>query len=99
MSTASKVILCDSLGADPVLSLTSNDIAFTKLNLVINESYSVFVFGKQAEFAFKNLKKGSQVVVSGKLKTYKYIDTDGNDCIDTEIISEKLTLACGSTEK
>lgn len=50
------------------------------------------VFGKLAEVVSEYLHKGSQVFVSGRLKTDKYTDKQGVEKYATKIIVDKLQM-------
>ena len=54
--------------------------------------HNVQVFGKTAEFVQKNVHKGSQLFVEGKLRYRKYTDRDGNERSVTEIIADNVQL-------
>jgi single-strand DNA-binding protein len=53
------------------------------------------VFGKLAEVASEYLHKGSQVFVSGRMKTDKYQAKDGSDRYSTKIIVDRLQMLGG----
>lgn len=50
---------------------------------------------KLGEICGEYLKKGSQVFVSGKLKTSKWTDKEGNDKYTTEIVVDRLQMLGG----
>ena len=58
------------------------------------------VFGKQAEFAEKYFRKGTKVVISGRITTGSYINKDGQKIYTTEITVEEQEFAesIGSSE-
>ena len=102
-----KVILIGRLGKDPVIKHFSNDSAIAEFSLATSESYKDKE-GKwveltdwhniklpnrfMAERAEKNLKKGSQVFIEGKIRTRSYDDKDGNKRYVTEIIAEQFRM-------
>ena len=49
------------------------------------------MWNKSAEFCANYMKKGSKVFVSGKQKTRKWQDSNGNDRYTTEIIAKDVT--------
>lgn len=51
------------------------------------------VFGKQAEFAEKYFRKGTKVVISGRITTGSYINKDGQKIYTTEITVEEQEFA------
>ena len=51
------------------------------------------VFGKQAEFAEKYFRKGTKVVISGRITTGSYTNKDGQKIYTTEITVEEQEFA------
>lgn len=49
---------------------------------------NVVTFGKAAEFAEKYLKKGTKVLVTGRLQTGSYTNKDGVKVYTTDVIAE-----------
>lgn len=50
-------------------------------------------FGKAAEFAEKYLKKGTKVVVTGRIQTGSYTNKDGQKIYTTDVIVEDQEFA------
>ena len=50
-------------------------------------------FGKQAEFVEKYLKKGTKIVVSGRIENNNYTDKDGNMRYIVRIVCEEIEFA------
>lgn len=50
-------------------------------------------FGKGAEFAEKYLKKGTKIVVSGRIQTGSYTNKDGQKIYTTDVIVEEQEFA------
>lgn len=50
-------------------------------------------FGKNAEFAEKWLKKGTQIVVEGHIQTGNYTNKDGVKVYTTDVVVEKQEFA------
>ena len=50
-------------------------------------------FGKQAEFAEKYFRKGTKVVISGRITTGSYTNKDGQKVYTTEITVEEQEFA------
>lgn len=83
MSSLNKVQIIGRLGADPELSYTKSGLAALTLSIATSDRYKdaegqwrdvtdwhrVAFYGKRAEAIARNLSKGSQVYVEGKLKT------------------------------
>ena len=56
------------------------------------------VFGKGAEFAMKYLKKGSQIVVCGRITSGSYTDGDGKKVYSMNVVVDEHYFAGGRTE-
>lgn len=56
------------------------------------EFHNVVAFGRAAEIAQQYLKKGSMVLIEGRLQTRSWQDSSGNNRSRTEIITERLQL-------
>lgn len=74
------------LARDPEVRYTADGTAITNFSIPVGEKYKdterttwyrVTVFGKQAESASTMLKKGSSVIVSGRIQEDKYTDKEG----------------------
>jgi single-strand DNA-binding protein len=76
-----KIIVAGNLGRDPEMRYTPSGQAVTSFSIAVNESYTnangerikktiwfrVTAWGKQAEICNQYLKKGSQVLVDGRM--------------------------------
>ena len=101
-----KVILIGNLGRDPEIRYLEGNVAVAKFSVATNESYKdkkgdwqtvtewhdVVAWRALAERAEKQLKKGSQVFIEGKLTHRKYQDKDGNDRYVTEVIAASFRV-------
>ena len=101
-----KVILIGNLGRDPEVRYLEGNVAVARFSVATNESYKdkkgewqtatewhdVVVWRSLAERAEKQLKKGSQVFVEGKLTHRKYQDKDGNDRYVTEVVANSFRV-------
>ena len=98
------------LGKDPEGQETSSGIGMSILSIATNhqirnrtnntpephvEWHRVVLFEKQAKAAQQYLKKGAQVLVSGRLKTSRYEDNQGIKRQVTEIMAEKISFLGG----
>lgn len=54
-------------------------------------------FGKQGEFAEKYLKKGQEILISGRIQTGSYTNKDGQKVYTTDIVVEQHEF-CGTKE-
>ena len=50
-------------------------------------------FGKQAEFVEKYLKKGTKILLSGRLQNNTYEDKQGNKVTSMQVITEEIEFA------
>lgn len=94
-----KVILMGRLTRDPEIRY-SNNIAIGRYSLAVDRRHvqegqqqtadfiNVVSFGKAAEFAEKYLKKGTKVLVTGRLQTGSYTNKDGQKVYTTDVIAE-----------
>lgn len=98
-----KIILCGRLTKDPEVRV-SGDKTIGKFNLAVErrfksenqptaDFFNCTTFGKQAEFVEKYLKKGTKVIVSGRLQNDNYTGKDGNKVYSVQIMVEELEFA------
>ena len=101
-----KVILIGNLGRDPEIRYLEGNIAVARFSVATNESYKdkkgdwqtqtewhdVVCWRNLAERAEKQLKKGSQIYLEGKLTHRKYQDKDGNDRYVTEVVANTIRI-------
>jgi len=101
MAGINKVILIGNLGKDPDIMTFENGVKKASFSLATTESYkdkegnwvettewhNIVLWRWLAE---KNLVKGDQVYIEGKLKSRSWDDNDGNKRYITEIVADKL---------
>ena len=63
----------------------------------MTEWHSIVCFGRLANLAVQNLKKGCRVTVLGRMHTKKWTGKDGVERQKTEIIAEKLEFSGSSS--
>ncbi len=99
-SLNNKVHLIGNLGRAPELNLLDNGTAVAKTAMATNVMYvnrqgekvqetqwhRLIAFGKTAQLMARFLKKGSMVVVLGKLQNRSYQDKNGNNHQITEVL-------------
>jgi single-strand DNA-binding protein len=105
-----KVILVGNLTRDIELRYTPSGTAVAKFGLATNRVYSdpvtkekkqeamfidITVFGRAAETANQYLKKGSQVLVEGRLSLNQWTDQSGQKRSKHEIIAEQVKFLGG----
>ena len=97
-----KVILMGRLTKDPEVRYTQGDqsMAVARYTLAVDRKtkgeadfISVVSFGKAGEFAEKYLKKGTKMIISGRIQTGQYTNKDGNKVYTTEIVTEEQEFA------
>ena len=100
-----KVILVGNLSRDVELRYTPNGTAVAKFGLATNRTYidpatkekkqevmfiDITIFGRAAENANQYLKKGSQVLVEGRLVLNSWTGQDGQKRSKHEVLAESL---------
>ena len=105
-----KVILIGNLTRDIELRYTPSGTAVAKFGLATNRVYSdpvtkekkqevmfidITVFGRAAETANQYLKKGSQVLVEGRLSFNQWTDQTGQKRSKHEVIAEQVKFLGG----
>lgn len=101
---ANKVFLMGRLTKDPDLRGEGNNLV-AKYSLAVDRRFkdndgnyptdfiNIVVFGKGAEFAEKYLKKGTKVVVTGRIQTGSYTNKDGQKVYTTDVVAEDQEFA------
>ena len=109
MAGINKVILIGNFGRDPEVITFENGVKKATVSMATTESYknkegnwvdqtdwhNIVLWRWLAE---RNLIKGDQVYVEGKIKTRSYDDKDGNKRYITEIVADKI-LKLGRKEQ
>lgn len=102
-----KVVLMGRLTRDPEVRYSSGENAsanasftlavdrkFKKQNDDVTADFIRCVaFGKQAEFCEKYVKKGTKIVVVGRIQTGSYRNKDGQTVYTTDIVCEEIEFA------
>jgi len=106
MPAFNQCILVGNLTGDPKLSYTPSQTAVADTSIAVNESWTaqdgskrqdtcyidVTAFGKLGEVVNKYCKKGSCVLVQGKLKLERWQSQDGQTHSKHRIIAERVTF-------
>ena len=58
---------------------------------------SCVAFGRQAEFAEKYLRKGTKIVLTGRIQTGSYTNRDGQKVYTTDVVVEEQEFAESKT--
>jgi single-strand DNA-binding protein len=100
MPSVNKVIVLGHLGRDPETRFLADGSAVCNFSVATSERWKdknsgeqkestewhrISCWGKQAEWAGENLRKGTLVYVEGKLQTRKWTDKDDIERYTTEI--------------
>lgn len=100
------VTLLGRLGKDPEVRTTPQGKKVCTLNLATSENYKdksgnwqettdwhrIVLWEYKAETAEKHLRKGSKVMIEGKLKTRSYEDQSGVTKYITEVLGSNIVL-------
>ena len=100
-----KVILVGRLTRDPDVRYSSGDnaMAIARYTIAVdrrarrnggdNEQTADFIgcvaFGRDGEFAEKYLRKGSRILVEGRIQTGSYTNKDGQRVFTTDVVVER----------
>lgn len=94
-----KVILMGRLTKDPDMRGEGTNLV-ARYSLAVDRRFkdndgnyptdfiNIVVFGKGAEFAENYLKKGTKVLVTGRIQTGSYTNKDGQKVYTTDVIAE-----------
>ena len=99
MASLNKVFLIGNLGRDPEMRATQSGMSVANFTMATTEKWKdkagqlqektewhrIVVWGAQASFCERYLKKGRQVFVEGTLQTREWNDRDGNKRQTTEV--------------
>lgn len=99
-----KAIIIGNLTRDPELKALPSGIQVTSLSVATNrvwkdqsgakqeatDYHNVVVFGRQAETAAQYLKKGSSVLVEGRMQTRSWDGQDGKKQYRTEVVADRI---------
>lgn len=99
-----KAIIIGNLTRDPETKALPSGIKVTTLGVATNrvwkdksgakqestDYHNVVVFGRQAETVSQYLKKGSSLLVEGRLQTRAWDGTDGQKRYRTEIVADRI---------
>ena len=102
-----RVTLCGNLGTDPEVSTLSSGLMLAKFSLATSESYKdkntgefkentewhrIVLWDNLAKIAGDYLKKGSKVLIEGRIKYGDYVGQDGIKRYTTDIVVNDLIL-------
>lgn len=94
-----------NLGHDLEIKYTSTGKAVVNARIAVSEKWNgeertewinIVLWNKVAEIAAQYLKKGSKILVAGKLQSREWDDKDGNKRRTTEILVNQMQMLSGS---
>ena len=102
-----KAILMGRLTRDPEIRYSQSDssMAIARFSLAVDRRYkkqgdevtadffNCTAFGKQGEFVEKYLKKGTKIVVTGRIQNDNYTNKDGQKVYSVQIMVEEMEFA------
>ena len=101
-----KVILCGRITKDPEVRYSQGDnaTAIARYTIACDRKFkrdgeqsadfiSCVAFGKSGEFAEKYLKKGTKIIVTGRIQTGSYKDKEGKTVYTTDVVVEDHEFA------
>ena len=102
-----KVILMGRLTRDPEVrySTGENSMAIARFGLAVDrrfrrggdnaeaDFFNCTAFGRQGEFVEKYLRKGTKVLLTGRIQNDNYTNRDGQKVQSVQIIAEELEFA------
>lgn len=96
------VILQGRLCADPDVRYTQDQKVVARFRIAVNrfkndetDFINCVSFGKTAELIEKYFKKGSEILVNGRLQTGSYTKEDGTKVYTTDVIVNEINF-CGT---
>ena len=104
-----KVILCGRLTRDPDVRYSQGEsaTAVARYTLAVDRRFTrrdqqdaqtadfigIVAFGKAGEFAEKYFRKGTKVIVTGRIQTGSYTNKDGVKVYTTDVVAEDQEFA------
>lgn len=101
-----KVIIQGNVSSEVELKQTQSGTSVCSFNVAVNrfskepdakkvDFFTVVAWQAKAEFVSRYFKKGSPILVCGRLENREWSDKQGNKRISTEIIAEEITFVGG----
>lgn len=100
-----KVILMGRLCADPDFRQTQNGVAMCRIRVAVDRGYtskstgerqadfiSVLCWRQQAEFVSRYFRKGSMIIVEGRLQNSDYTDANGVKHYSMEVQADNVSF-------
>lgn len=102
-----KIFLSGNMTRDVEVRYTQGGKAYARFGIAVNRPYSkdkavdffnVTAWDKSAELLGKIAKKGSRLLIEGRLQTSKYKNKDGVEVTSVEIVIENAEFAGGNSK-
>ena len=101
-----KAFVLGNLTSDPIIRALPSGQSVANFGIATNRFYydkdrqkqqqtefhNIVAFGRPAEIVQQYLKKGSMVLIEGRIQTRNWEDSSGNKRYKTEIVTERLQL-------
>lgn len=101
-----RVQLTGNLGATPEVKSLENGNKVARFSVATSEDYlnkkgekitathwhQIVAWGKLADMALQSLKKGSEVIIDGKLSSRNYTAKDGSKRYVIEVVAQELLV-------
>ena len=99
-----KVIMIGRLTRDPEVSSSASGTAFARFSIAVDrrfkregepdaDFFNCTAFSKTAEFVERYLKKGTKVVLSGRIQNDNYTNKEGQKVYGVRIMVEEVEFA------
>lgn len=111
MPSFNRTIIVGTLGSDPQIKYTTGGTAVCELSLAVNRQWvdkstnqkkeectwvPVSLWGRTAEVAGEYLRKGSQILIEGRLQMDSWTDTaTGQKRTKLKVVGEQMTMLGG----
>lgn len=102
------VVLAGNLGKDPEKRKTANDDKFVTFSMAVHLEghqkdatwFDVAVFNERpAKFVAEHVKKGSSVIVSGRLRPNEYDNKDGQKVKTFSVVADEVNFISSGKKK
>lgn len=101
-----KVTLAGRLTRDPEITYSNSGAGVSRFSIAVDRRFkkdgdanadfiNIVAFGKTGEFVEKWFKKGSGIVLSGRIQTGSYTNKDGKKVYTTDVIAEEVEFPQG----
>ena len=108
-----RVFLAGNLTRDPEMRFTPSGTAVTNLRMAVNRQYTtkegerkkeaafvtVVAWGKQAQSCQEHLRKGSPVIVEGRLQSRSWETSENEKRSTLEVVAERVHFLTRKTEE